>query len=591
LTALARPVRIAVAVVFVLSAWQVGVPWLLAFTPRWVFRRATIVALWGLLGVFVAALPAVLVGGPWTAVSAARARRRRDRPAFERALRGVLLATSALAGLVAMEVASGIVLREVYRIPRLPTRFVDDGDKQPRTAADRPGAASFADDSIDLVVVGESSARGEPYHPWISVGQVVGWQLERVFPGREVRVDIRADGGLCLEQAIVRLKTLERRPEAMIVFSGHNEFQTRFGWSRNVRHYVEEGPESPLALLALGRSVSSTIELILATLDRHYGSTPAPPRVTRELVDHPICTPSEYAFLRDDFRRRLDALAAYCGRVGALPILIAPASNDGAFEPSRSVLSGATPAAAREAFARAFRDARASEPAGPEGAIAAYRRLIEQHPEFAEAHFRIARLLVRAGAADEARAHFVRARDLDGLPLRCPSDFRDVVRAVADRHGALLIDADDRLTRLSPAGIPDDHLFHDAQHVNLAGTVALAQEVLEQLHRRGAFGWPESTSVPRVDLEETAQHFGMDTAKWSIVCERSADFYARTAYVRYDPEDRLELGDRCARAGRDLAAGRPLRHPVPPGLVMPISILRPAGPMAGDPAPRRRGDL
>src|SRR5262249_44198678 len=140
--------------------------------------------------------------------------------------------------------------------------------------------------------------------------------------------------------------------------------------------------------------------------------------------------PSEYAFLREDFRRRLDALAAYCGRVGALPILIVPASNDGAFEPSRSVLSGETPAAAREAFARAFREARAAEPAAPEVAITEYRRLTEQHPEFAEAHYRLARLLARAGAADEARAHFIRARDLDGLPLRCPSDYRDQVRGV-----------------------------------------------------------------------------------------------------------------------------------------------------------------
>src|SRR5262249_21811670 len=162
----------------------------------------------------------------------------------------------------------------------------------------------------------------------------------------------------------------------------------------------------------------------------------------------------------------------------------------------------------------------------PEAAIAEYRRLVEQHPEFAEVHYRLARLLARAGAADEARAHFIRARDLDGLPLRCPSDFRDQVRGVAARHGALLIDAHERLPRMSPAGIPDDRLFHDAQHVNLAATVALAQEVLEQLHRRRAFGWPESTPVPRIELEATARHFGMDARKWAIVCERSADFYA-----------------------------------------------------------------
>jgi hypothetical protein len=422
--------------------------------------------------------------------------------------------------------------------------------------------------------VGESSARGEPYHPWISVGQVVGWQLERVFPGREVQVDVRADGGLCLEQAILLLKDLERRPDAVIVFAGHNEFQARYGWSRNVRHYVEEGPESPLALMELGRSASSAIWLILSTLDRYYGEAPPPPRVTRELVDHPTCTPREYAFLREDFHRRLDALAAYCRRIGSLPILIVPASNDGAFEPSRSVLSGATPAAERAAFADAFRAARAAEAGDPVAAIPVYRRLVDQHPEFAEAHYRLARLLVRTGAGDEARRHLILARDLDGLPLRCPSDFRDAFRAAADRHGGLLIDGPEVLAQISPTGVPDDHLFHDGQHVNLAGTAALAQEILEQLHRRRAFGWPEATPVPRLDLEATAGQFGMEAGRWAEVCERSAGFYDRTAYVRHDPSERLELGGWYHRAARDLAAGRPLPRPVHPSLDMPIASLR-----------------
>ena len=102
-------------------------------------------------------------------------------------------------------------------------------------------------------------------------------------------------------------RTLARRPDAIIVFSGHNEFQAPFGWSRNVRHYVEEGPEHPLALIELARSASSTVKLILDTLDRFRGETPPPPRATRELVDHPICAPAEFAFLLEDFRRRLDA--------------------------------------------------------------------------------------------------------------------------------------------------------------------------------------------------------------------------------------------------------------------------------------------
>src|SRR5207253_6493362 len=100
------------------------------------------------------------------------------------------------------------------------------------------------------------------------------------------------------------------------------------------------------------------------------------------------------------------------------------------------------------------------------------------------------------------------------------------------------------------------------------------------LHRRRAFGWPESTPVPRIELEATARHFGLDAEKWAEVCRRTAYFYARTAYVRYDPAERLDLGGRYDRAARDLAAGRPLHESGLPSLSMPIPILQRASAQA-----------
>ena len=437
------------------------------------------------------------------------------------------------------------------------------------------------------MVIGESSGRGEPYQPWLSVGQIVSWQLEPIFPDRKIRVDVRAEGGLNLKQAVDELRDLSRRPDAIIVFSGHNEFQTRFGWSRSVRHYIEEGPEHPLALIELARSTSSTARLILETLDRVKGENPPPTQITRELVDHPSCSPLEFAYLIEDFQRRLEALATYCQRIGTLLIVIVPASNDGAYEPSRSVLAGSTRPEKRAAFAREFVAARAAELHGSESSMTTYRRLVKEHPEFAECHYRLGRLLVRTGDWDEARRHFVLARDLDGMSLRCPSEFRAVCRTVARRHEAVLVDAPKLLAGLSPHGILDEHVFHDAQHLNLVGYVALAQDILEQLQHRPAFGWPASTPVPRIQLKECANHFELDAAKWSDVCQRSGSFYRRTAYARFDPSERLEIAERYERAARELGAGRPRPQSDLPSLNMDISILHPSGapPTASRPGP------
>jgi hypothetical protein len=567
----ARLVIVAIAATGSIAAVNVLAQWLPVITPRWLIRGASVAFLWTLLCAYTLAALAVVIGGLCSLLALARTWRRHDLGALARPLRLALLASSCLVGLLAMELGSSIKIRRSTRLPTLPTRFAPP---PPRFA--QGVATSAADRGIYIVVVGESSARGEPYDPWLSVGQLVAWQLERVFPGRQIEVDIRAHGGLVLEQAVLCLRDLERRPDAMIVFAGHNEFQTRFGWSRNVAHYVEEGPHSPLALLELARATSSTYKLILDSLDRYYGQAPPLPRITRELVDHPICTPKEYAFLRDDFRNRLDALADYCTRIGCLPILIVPGSNDGSFEPNRSVLAASTPARERAAFASQFQAIRATEAENAAAAIAAYRRLVEQHPEFAETHYRLGRLLAASGAWDEATNHFVLARDLDGFPLRCPSDFQEIYRAVARRYHTVLIDGPEVLSRASPHGVLDEHLYHDAHHPGILGIVALADDLLEQLERRRAFGWPEKEPAPRIEPGACARHFELDSRKWADVCDRTALFYARTAYIRHEPSARRDVADRYHRAALDFAAGR-----VPPAseladMAIPRSIVEPA---------------
>jgi len=60
-------------------------------------------------------------------------------------------------------------------------------------------------------------------------------------PGRRVYLDIRANPGRNLEDMHKGLATLQRRPDALIVFSGHNEFLSRFETMRDAGY--AEAPE------------------------------------------------------------------------------------------------------------------------------------------------------------------------------------------------------------------------------------------------------------------------------------------------------------------------------------------------------------
>ncbi|MDR3633085.1 MAG: tetratricopeptide repeat protein [Isosphaeraceae bacterium] len=501
---------------------------------------------WFLRAVLIAYGVALVLAGPGTLLLAALTYRAWRRRAFRPWMgRGVLAGLSLLAGLALAELGASLRGAWAHRMPALPARF----------------KAAPADE-IHVVVVGESSALGDPFGPWLSVGQIVGWQLERVLPARRVRVSVLAERGVNLERMHQKLETLDQRPDVLIVYCGHNEFQSRYDWARGVGH--DETPLSPAFAWLFQASLRSPLcRLIYEQTNRKLLA--AAPRVARhQLVDPPLCSPSEAVTVVADFERRLDAMAFFCARINALAILVIPPSNEAGFAPNRSGLHGAESAAARERFVRAFAAARLAE-ADPRRSITLYDRLLEGHPEFAEAHFRLARQLEKTGDWAGARRHYIEARDRDGFPQRCTTPIEDAYRTVAARRGAVLIDGPAELRSLSPTGILNDNLFHDPQHPALAGHVTLARAVLRELRARGAFGWTGGP-VPTLDPAECAAHFQLGSREWSTVCTRVKWFYKTIAKNRFDPSERFAKAKRFGAAAEQIRAGTPPEQAGIPGL-------------------------
>jgi hypothetical protein len=269
-----------------------------------------------------------------------------------------------------------------------------------------------------------------------------------------------------------------------------------------------------------------------------------------------LCSPSEAADILADFRRRLEAIVAYCERIGALPILIVPPANESGFEPSRSTLPPSASRADRLWVVDTFTTARAAESSEPARAAAGYAAILDRFPDFAEAHFRLARLLEREGKPAEAGPHYLAALDHDGLPIRCPSPFRAAYHEVARRHpGCIFVDGRRELAAISPDGLIGDRAIQDTHHPTLAGYTALAAAVIRELRLLKTFP-PTRPIAPPLDANACARHFGMDGPKWATVCERTSVHYRRVAGYRYDPEERLEKSRRFAEAAR--------RHPTGP---------------------------
>ncbi len=269
-----------------------------------------------------------------------------------RLVRCVAVAASLMIAVALAESVAGTYLAWLHRMPTLPS-----------VRAASPNAGD-----VRIVVVGESSAEGVPYRDWLSVGKVVAWQLRRAIPWRMFHIEVQARPGWTLEQMHQRLVESRSRPDAVIIYAGHNEFASRFGWSSDVPYYLDEPAEPGEDAAGLVGRYSPLTRLVSEMLERERVAAPPRPR-PRSLVDVPSHTPADRSARLADFRRRLEGMVAYCERVGALPVLVIPPGNDAGFEPSRSILPPETPRAERESFAREVVSARELEANNPAESI------------------------------------------------------------------------------------------------------------------------------------------------------------------------------------------------------------------------------
>lgn len=482
-----------------------------------------------------------VVGTPLLVLLASRSRRRSGGRTGHGLLRGLAACAACLVAMVVLELGSAAWRGWLHRMPALPTRFEPSPPEEFR-----------------IVVVGGSSALGEPYRPWLSVGQIAAWQLGLAVPDRRFECQILAWLGDDLEKQHLKLAAIRRRPDAVIIYSGHNEFIGRFENGREERDLgLDEEPSSWLLRQAYRASLlSPCCRLAYEVISRTRLAAP-PLTGHHSLIDPPLCSPSEAADILADFRRRLETLVTYCESIGALPILIIPPANEAGFEPSRSTLPPWATRTDRRWVVETFTTARAEEPSDPDRAAAGYTAILARFPEFAEAHFRLARLLEGRGEMTEAGEHYLAALDHDGLPIRCPAPFRDAYREVARRHPrCILIDGRRELAAISPTGLIGDAVIEDAHHPTVAGHTTLAGAVLREVQARRIFPSARPILLP-LDPSACASHFGLNAERMAEAHLRTSVHYRRVAGYRYDPAERLEKSRRHLEAAEGMVARSP----------------------------------
>ena len=350
--------------------------------------------------------------------------------------------------------------------------------------------------TLRLFSLGGSTTYGRPYDDRTSFSAWLRELLPRVDQGRSHEV-INAGGISYASYRVLEVlrEVLEHEPDALIVYTGHNEFLEE----RTYRDVTA----APAWLRQLGGLLSGTRLYALAhralvddTAGEHApraardagpdGSDPdgpdtddPAPAVTREVTTRLDDVVGPDAYVRDDalrarilehFRHNLNAMAELARRHDVPLILVAPASS----------LADCTPFQADAA-------------AGPE--------------RDADALYAAGMAALADGRRDEARRLLTAARDQDVCALRAPTEFVQAVRDVAAARNLPLVDVP-ALLAARGADVPGRDWFLDHVHPTVEGHGLIAEGLLAALGRAGLVTLPAeggASAVPEARAAIEAQ--------------------------------------------------------------------------------------
>ena len=343
-----------------------------------------------------------------------------------------------------------------------------------------------------IFVQGGSTAAGYPFYYGGSFSRMLEQRLMQTFPERTIEV-------INTSMAAVNSYTLldfsdeiiAHEPDAVLIYAGHNEFYGALG----VGSAESLGRYPFVVNLFLRLQSLRTVQGLRALLaggaglfgGRRAGEAPGSTLMERMVGEQSIPYGSSlYRLGLNQFRSNLDRLLAKYRKNG-IPVFIGTlAGNERDHKP---FISNLAPTTDTDAWQRLYRQGLAEAAQGDTAAaLDALAEAIALDSLAADAFYARARLLDAQRRYDEARAAYLQAKDRDQLRFRASEDLNDIIRALADEHGALIVDTQGALIETSPGGIIGANLMIEHLHPNVDGHFLLADAFYEALRTQQLIG-------------------------------------------------------------------------------------------------------
>jgi len=343
--------------------------------------------------------------------------------------------------------------------------------------------AKKGDDTCRIFILGESAARGTPDDAF-SFGRILDVMLRDAYPGVNFEVVTVAAAAINSHVVLQMARDCARRqPDFFIVYLGNNEVTGPYGAGT-----VFAPLSGNLMLIRAGIALNGTRlgQLLGSVLGSRKGAQDVWRGLEMFLGKQIRAEDANLKSVYSHFQNNLKDIVRAGRRAGAKVILCTVASNLKDSPPfgslHRSELSAAEKGKWDELYEQAVERESAAE---YEEAAELYLAAGRIDDSYADLAFRLGRCYWGMGQYDNARASYVKARELDTLRFRADDRINGIIRAAASGggDGARLVDAVEIFAQNSPEGTAGEELFYEHVHFNFKGTYLVAGSVLREVEK------------------------------------------------------------------------------------------------------------
>ena len=331
-----------------------------------------------------------------------------------------------------------------------------------------------------IFIIGSSAAQGEPA-PAFSFSRILNCMMQDRYGSTHCEVINTAMTAINSHVVVpIARECSGLSPDIFIVYMGNNEVIGPFGPGTVFSRF------SSLALIRLKIFISSTrlgqcAFAVSQSIGKHTG-VPVGWGGMKMFLGHTFrFDDPKLTGVYQNYRENLRAICTIARQSGARVVLCSVASNSKDCGPFFSMHCPRLSADNLQQWEAAYRRAIDLQ---SQGRFAPALTLLEKAAEiddtYADLRFRMGQCLANLDRFDEARLHFIAARDYDALRFRADSRINTIVKDVALEFAgnAVFYNAQERLCAASAQGVCGEEQFLEHVHFNIHGNYLLAAGLL-----------------------------------------------------------------------------------------------------------------